>query len=91
VLHIVRWHHERLDGTGFPDGLRAHQIPLAARIVSVVDAFDAMTTNRAYREQQATQMAIGELQRCSPKQFDPEVISAFLAAFPGPDGLPIRV
>ena len=54
VLHIVRWHHERLDGTGFPDGLMAHQIPVTARIVSVVDAFDAMTTSRAYREQQAT-------------------------------------
>lgn len=91
VLHIVRWHHERLDGTGFPDGLVAHQIPIAARIVSVVDAFDAMTSTRAYREHQGAQVSIAELQRCAGRQFDPAIVEAFLAAYPDPDGLPIRV
>jgi response regulator RpfG family c-di-GMP phosphodiesterase len=91
VLHIVRWHHERLDGTGFPDGLVAHQIPIAARIVSVVDAFDAMTSTRAYREHQGAEVSIAELQRCAGRQFDPVVVEAFLAAYPGHDALPIRV
>jgi response regulator RpfG family c-di-GMP phosphodiesterase len=90
VLHIVRWHHERLDGSGFPDGLVAHQIPIAARIVCVVDAFDAMTTTRAYRDHQLAEAAIAELQRCAGKQFDPTVVAAFLTAYPQPGSLPIR-
>ncbi len=91
VLHIVRWHHERLDGSGFPDGLRGDQIPLAARIVSVVDAFDAMTSTRAYRERQQPELALRELERCAGRQFDDEVVRAFLAAFPDPRALPILV
>ena len=91
VLHIVRWHHERLDGTGFPDGLLANQIPMTARIVSVVDAFDAMTTNRAYRAQLVAEVAIGELQQCAGKQFDPAVVAAFRSTFPDPNALPSRV
>ncbi len=82
VLHIVRWHHERLDGTGFPDGLRGDQIPMTARIVSVVDAFDAMTSTRAYRGLQPSDVAMAELQRNSGLQFDPAVVSAFAAIFP---------
>jgi len=89
VLHIVRWHHERLDGTGFPDGLVGPQIPLSARIVSVVDAFDAMTSNRAYRRQQGARDAMAELQHCAGRQFDPQVVTAFQAAYPDPDLLPI--
>lgn len=91
VLHIVRWHHERLDGTGFPDGLHGDQIPLAARIVSVVDAFDAMTTTRAYRDHQAIDTSLQELRRCAGMQFDPAVVEGFLAAFPDPAQLPVRV
>lgn len=91
VLHIVRWHHERLDGSGFPDGLVEQQIPVAARIVSLADAFDAMTTNRAYREHQGARVAIDELRRCAGQQFDPAVLDAFLAAYPDPDALPVRV
>jgi response regulator RpfG family c-di-GMP phosphodiesterase len=88
VLHIVRWHHERLDGTGFPDGLIGEQIPITARIVSVVDAFDAMTTTRAYRKNQSADDSWAELQRCAGKQFDPEVVEAFRAAFPDAMVLP---
>lgn len=77
VLHIVRWHHEHLNGGGFPDGLMGDRIPLAARIVSVADAFDAMTTTRPYRDGQSNDRAWTELQRCAGTQFDPEVLAAF--------------
>ncbi len=89
VLHIVRSHHEHFDGTGFPDGLVAEQIPLTARVVSVVDAFDAITSTRAYREQQGPQRALDELRRNAGRQFDPRVVAAFLAAYPDPAKLPI--
>ncbi len=80
VLRIARSHHERLDGSGFPDGLRGDQIPLEARIVAVVDAFDAMTTNRAYRQPRTGEQAIEELRRWAGVQFDGAVIEAFLRA-----------
>jgi putative nucleotidyltransferase with HDIG domain len=84
VLRIVRSHHERLDGAGFPDGLSGGSIPLEARIVAVVDAFDAMTTNRAYRPSRTPPDAVGELRRCAGTHFDTEVVEAFLRAFPDP-------
>lgn len=84
VLRIVRSHHERFDGRGFPDGLAGDAIPLEARIVACVDAFDAMTTNRAYRAPRAPLEAVEELRRGSGRQFDPAVVDAFLAAFPEP-------
>lgn len=89
VLEIVRHHHERMDGSGFPDGLRGEAIPMVARLVSVVDAFDAMTTNRAYRPSRQPEAAMEELQRCSGPQFDPDVVSAFQRAFPDLSALPI--
>lgn len=82
VMQIVRWHHERMDGSGFPDGLVGEAIPEAARIVCVVDAFDAMTTTRAYREHRAPAEAMAELLRCAGPQFDPRVVAAFRAAHP---------
>jgi len=91
VLHIARSHHERLDGDGFPDGLGGDAIPVEARIVAVVDAFDAMTTSRAYRESLAPAEAYAELRRCTGLQFDPAVVEAFCTAFPDPAGLPILV
>jgi putative two-component system response regulator len=81
VLRIVRSHHERLDGSGFPDALRGDDIPLEARIVAVADAFDAMTTNRAYRYPRSPEQAIQELRRCAGVQFDDSVIEAFLQAY----------
>jgi putative two-component system response regulator len=89
VLRIVRSHHERIDGSGFPDALRGEQIPLEARIVAVVDAFDAMTTNRAYRPQLPVPRAIDELRRCAGVHFDARVVEAFLSAFGGGSQLPI--
>jgi putative two-component system response regulator len=89
VLRIVRSHHERLDGGGFPDGLSGEGIPSEARIVAVADAFDAMTTNRAYRPPRSPVHAFQELQRCAGTHFDPQVVEAFLRAFTDASALPI--
>lgn len=91
VLQIVRSHHERLDGTGFPDGLKGEAIPIVARIVAVVDAFDAMTTNRSYRTPRPPGEALEELRRFAGVHFDSDVVTAFLQAFPDPEKLPINV
>lgn len=91
VLRIVRSHHERLDGQGFPDGLRSDAIPLEARIVAVVDAFDAMTTSRAYRPSRAPLEAVEELRHCAGSHFDRQVVEAFLAAFSNFAVFPLHV
>ena len=77
VARLVRSSHERWDGGGYPDGLRGDEIPLGARVVAVCDAFDAMTTDRPYREPVDPADAIGELRRCAGTQFDPIVVDAF--------------
>jgi putative nucleotidyltransferase with HDIG domain len=77
----VELHHERMDGGGFPDGLRGEDIPPEARIVAVVDAFDAMTTNRAYRPSRTPADAVEELRQCAGTHFSPPVVEAFLRAF----------
>lgn len=89
VLRIVRSHHERLDGRGFPDGLRGERIPIEARIVAVADTFDAITTRRPYRESRSPEEAVGELRRVAGTQLDPEAVAAFVAAFPNPERLPL--
>ncbi|HJX66249.1 MAG TPA: HD domain-containing phosphohydrolase [Polyangia bacterium] len=71
-------HHEAWDGSGYPQGLRADAIPLIGRIVAVADAYDAMTTDRAYRQALPHVIACGELERCSGTQFDPEIVRVFL-------------
>jgi len=76
---IVRHHHERFDGAGYPDGLAREDIPLGARIMSVVDVFDAMTHDRAYRNALSREETIAELERGAGTQFDPAVVEAFLA------------
>src|SRR3954471_10408805 len=76
VLH----HHERWDGSGYPDGLAADRIPRGARIIFVADAFDAMTSDRLYRHALSIDEAVAEMERCAGTQFDPEVVIAFLAA-----------
>ncbi len=77
---IIRHHHERWDGTGYPDGLSGHEIPLLARIVMVADAFDAMTSKRAYRAAMSKSAALDELRQNGGRQFDREVVSAFISA-----------
>jgi putative nucleotidyltransferase with HDIG domain len=81
-LPIVELHHERPDGRGYPFGLRGDEIPLAARIVHVADAFDAMTSARAYRAARPASQAFAELERFSATQFDPACVEALLAAMP---------
>jgi HD-GYP domain-containing protein (c-di-GMP phosphodiesterase class II) len=77
VLH----HHERWDGAGYPTGRAGSEIPLEARILAVVDSFDAMTSNRPYRPAMPTRRAIEEVDRCTGTQFDPDVAVAFLEAW----------
>jgi len=74
---VIRHHHERFDGSGYPDGLLGADIPLAARIFAVVDAFDAMTSDRPYRRALSLERAIGEIREGAGKQFDPEVVRVF--------------
>ncbi len=79
LSNIVVAHHERWDGTGYPAQLHGENIPLGARILSVVDSYDAMTSQRAYRKPRPVDDAKAELQRCAGSQFDPQVVNAFLA------------
>lgn len=77
-LPIVRWHHERLDGSGYPDGISGAMLPLSVRIATVADIFDAITSNRSYREGVATETAMAIIKRESENgQLDPVVVSAF--------------
>ena len=76
-LKVVRSHHERWDGTGYPDGLAGTEIPIAARIFALVDAMDAMTTERPYRRAQSWEYATDEILAQTGKQFDPRVVAAF--------------
>jgi diguanylate cyclase (GGDEF)-like protein/putative nucleotidyltransferase with HDIG domain len=79
IAYWVLHHHERWDGSGYPDGLAGERIPLGARIIFVSDAFDAMTSDRLYRDSLSYEDAIAEVERCSGSQFDPDVVNAFLA------------
>ena len=83
VARIVRATHERWDGGGYPDGLRAHDIPLGARVVAVCDAYEAMTSDRAYRKAMSRQAACDELRAMAGAQFDPEVVTVFVDEIDG--------
>jgi ribonuclease P protein subunit RPR2 len=76
-LRIVRSHHERWDGTGYPDRLATNAIPLGARVFAVADTLDAMTSDRPYRKPQAWDTAVAEIVSESGRQFDPDVVEAF--------------
>ena len=76
-------HHEWFDGGGYPRGLRGHAIPLVGRVVAVADAYDAMTSDRAYRRALPHEVAIGEIERCAGTQFDPELAEAFVRFLEG--------
>lgn len=76
---VAKYHHEKIDGTGYPDGLKGEQIPFFARIAAVADAFDAMTTDRPYAKGRSYYDGVRELIHCKGTHFDPDVVEAFAA------------
>jgi putative nucleotidyltransferase with HDIG domain len=78
IPDIVRWHHERADGSGYPDGLVMDEVPLPARIIGLADTFDAMTSERPYRDSITLGGTLSEIVRMTPQKFDPEVVQALL-------------
>ena len=89
VAELVKLHHERINGGGYPIGLKGNEIPLGARILAVLDAYSAMTDGRAYRQARSPEEAKEELRRCSGSEFDPQVVDAFLSLISPADEKPI--
>ena len=79
ILEVIRHHHERYDGKGYPDGLAGEDIPIAARIMAVVDAYDALTSDRPYRARRSQEQAVEILKQEAGKQFDPKIATAFIS------------
>ena len=94
VQPVAEWvlhHHERWDGAGYPNRLAGDQIPLGARIIFVADAYDAMTSDRAYSQAMSQREALAELDRCAGTQFDPAVVRALAAELLPTGGEPVAV
>jgi HD-GYP domain-containing protein (c-di-GMP phosphodiesterase class II) len=87
VASIVRFHHERWDGSGYPDGLTGERIPLSSRIIAVCDAYHAMTSDRPYRRAISAEQAFGELRANAGTQFDPRIVDALETAVAQPASL----
>ena len=81
ILAGIRHHHERYDGTGYPDSLAGDKIPFPARILAVADAYDAMVTRRPYKASMTVEQAAAEIRRCTGTQFDPKIVEAFFRLF----------
>ena len=77
IAKNVLYHHEYIDGKGYPEGLKGEKIPLVSRIISIADAFDAMTTDRVYRKKLSKNEALQELKNCCGTQFDTKLVSIF--------------
>ncbi len=77
IQEMVKHHHESVDGTGYPDGLRGTEIPLGARILAIADAYDTMTSDRTYRPARSPDDALAELERCAGSQIDAQLVSLF--------------
>ncbi|MBI4858617.1 MAG: diguanylate cyclase [Acetobacterium woodii] len=90
IAEDIMAHHEKYDGTGYPNGLKAEAIPYLGRIINVVDSFDVMTHSRSYKKASDLSYAINELKACSGTQFDPEIVAAFLKMIED-EGLPVRL
>jgi HD-GYP domain-containing protein (c-di-GMP phosphodiesterase class II) len=78
LYKLILYHHENFDGTGYPDGLKAEAIPIGARIIRVADAFEAMTSNRPYRDSLGKIEAVRRLVEAKGSMFDPSIVDAFL-------------
>ena len=78
IAPLILYHHEWFDGSGYAEGLVGEEIPIGARIVAVIDAYDAMTSDRPYRKALPKESAIKELKKGSGSQFDPKIVDAFL-------------
>lgn len=77
IIPVIKHHHEKYDGTGYPGGLKGNKIPLFSRIISIADAYDAMVHRRIYSKPRSSQAAIDEIFRCSGTQFDPVLVNIF--------------
>jgi putative nucleotidyltransferase with HDIG domain len=89
IERIVRYHHERIDGTGYPQGLKGEEIPLGARIVAVAEAFQYMVRDRRYCKARSVKDAVAEMRRCRGAQFDPKAVDALIQLVESPGGPPI--
>lgn len=78
VIPLIQFHHERFDGKGYPHNLKGEDIPYLARVLTVVDSFDAMTSNRPYNKRKTYEEGVEELRKCSGAQFDPDIVEAFI-------------
>lgn len=78
IAEDVLYHHERIDGKGYPEGIKGQDIPLNSKIIAVVDSYDAMVGNRTYQKRKTKFEAIEELRRCSGTQFDPYIVDVFI-------------
>ena len=87
IIPAVRYHHERFDGKGYPDGIGGEEIPFMARIISVADAYTTMTDGRVYRRASTPQEAADELIRCSGTQFDPQIVEVMVKAIRGNENI----
>ena len=81
AIYGVKYHHEKYDGSGYPEGLRGEQIPFIASIIAVADSFDAMTTDRPYRRGFSVEETVEEMKRMSGKQFAPQVVLALVELY----------
>lgn len=79
ISNWLKYHHERYDGKGYPDGLTGKQIPISSRIIAIADTYDAMTSDRSYRSALPHDVAISEIKRCAGSQFDPELADLFVS------------